>query len=378
MPNGIVNKFGAEWSIKKHWYSENRIRAIARPQHPFGVQAQGLAMTRNERKRLEMKAIVCEKYGTPDVLEMREMERPVPKDGEVLVKVLAVAPNAADWHLLTSDIFLVRLSEGFFKPKRKILGSDVAGRVEAVGAGVTQLKPGDEVFGSVSRSGWGGFAEYVCARQDMLVIKPANLSFEEAAAVPMAANTALQSLRDIGKIQPGKKVLINGASGGVGHFAVQLAKYFGAEVTAVCSSSKMEMVRELGADIVIDYTKDNFTRNGVKYDLILAANGYHPLRDYRQALSASGIYVMAGGKPAQMFEVMLLGAMMSTDGRKMTSILEEPNQKDLAYLGDLLETGKVKVVIDRCYAFNETADAMRYMGEGHAKGKVVIKMGEGA
>lgn len=323
-----------------------------------------------------MKALVCEKYGPPDVLEYREVDKPAAGEGEVLVRVLAVAPNMADIHLLTSDIFLVRMTEGLFKPKRRILGTDIAGRVEAVGAGVTQFKPGDEVYGSVSRSGWGGFAEYVRAREDMLVIKPANLSFEEAAAVPMAANTALQALRDIGKIQPGKKVLINGASGGVGHFAVQLAKYFGAEVTAVCSSGKMEMVRELGADHVIDYSKENFTRNGVKYDLILAANGYHPLRDYQQALCPGGIYVMAGGKPAQMFEVMLLGSMMSSDGRKMVGMLEEPNQKDLAFMGDLLETGKIKVVIDRTYPLREGAEALRYLGQGHAMGKVVMKVGE--
>jgi NADPH:quinone reductase-like Zn-dependent oxidoreductase len=323
-----------------------------------------------------MKALVCNKYGPPDVLEYREVEKPVAGPGEVLVKVLAVAPNMADVHLLTADIFLVRLSEGLFKPNRSILGTDIAGRVEAVGAGVTQFKPGDEVFGSVSRSGWGGFAEYVRAREDMLVKKPANLSFEEAAAAPMAANTALQALRDIGKIQPGQKVLINGASGGVGHFAVQLARYFGAEVTAVCSSGKMEMVRELGADIVIDYSKEDFTKNGKQYDLILAANGYHPLRDYQRALKPGGIYVMAGGKPAQMFEVMLMGSMMSSDGRKMVSILEEPNQKDLALLGDLLETGKIKVVIDRTYPMKEGAEAMRYLGRGHTMGKVVMKVGE--
>jgi NADPH:quinone reductase-like Zn-dependent oxidoreductase len=322
-----------------------------------------------------MKAIVCDKYGPPNVLEFREVEKPTPGAGEVLVKVLAAAPNMADWHLLTADIFLVRLSEGLFKPKRSILASDIAGIVETVGPGVTRFKPGDEVFGDVSSCNWGGFAEFARAREDMLVLKPANLSFEEAAAVPMAALTALQALRDDGKIQPGKKVLINGASGGVGTFAVQLAKYFGADVTAVCSSGKMEMVRSLGADQVIDYTKEDFTKNGEQYDLILAANGYHPLRDYQRALAPGGNYVTAGGKPAQMFEVMLQGAILSTGGRKMVSMLERPNKKDLEFMKELLEAGKVKVVIDRCYSLPETADAMSYLGEGHAKGKIVIKVG---
>ena len=236
-----------------------------------------------------MKAIVYTKYGSPDVLQLKEVEKPAPKENEVLVKVQAASVNAADWHLLTADIFLVRLNAGLLKPKNTILGCDIAGRVEAVGRDVTQFKPGDKVFGDVFGHNYGGFAEYVTAPESDLALKPANLSFEEAAAVPLAAKTALQGLRDLGQIQAGQKVLINGASGGVGTFAVQIAKSFGAEVTAVCSTRNLDMAHTLGADHVIDYTKEDFTQNGQRYDLILAANGYHPISDYKRALSPKGI-----------------------------------------------------------------------------------------
>ncbi len=321
-----------------------------------------------------MKAIVYEKYGSPDVLELRELEKPIPKDNEVLIKVLAASVNAADWHLLRADPFLVRLmGMGFLKPKNKILGADIAGQVEAVGREVKQFQPGDKVFGDLSDCGWGGFAQYVCVSENALVLKPANISFEEAAAVPLAAVTALQGLRDNGKIQSEKKVLINGASGGVGTFAVQIAKFFGAEVTAVCSTGKMDMVRSIGADHVIDYTKEDFTKNGQLYDLILAANGYHPISDYKRALGPGGIYVMIGGSGAQMFQAMLLGPLMSITGnKKMGSMLAKTNNKDLFFLKELLEAGKVKPVIDRRYPINELAEAIRYLEEGHAKGKVVI------
>jgi NADPH:quinone reductase-like Zn-dependent oxidoreductase len=325
-----------------------------------------------------MKAIVYTKYGPPDVLELREVEKPVPEDAEVLVKVHAVSVNAYDWHLLTADIFLVRLmGGGLLKPKNTILGADIAGRVESVGRNVKQFQPGDEVFGDIAGNGNGGFAEYVSAPENALVLKPANLSFEEAAAVPMAAVTALQGLRDQGKIQPGQKVLINGASGGVGTFAVQIAKSFGAEVTAVCSTRNLDMARSLGADHVIDYTKEDFTQNGRLYELILAVNGYHPISAYKRALTPGGIYVMAGGTIAQIFQAMLLGPWMSkTGGKKMGGVSAKPDQKDLVYMKELIEAGKVVPVIDKRYPLREIPEALRYLGEGHARGKVVITVGQ--
>jgi NADPH:quinone reductase-like Zn-dependent oxidoreductase len=318
-----------------------------------------------------MKAIVYTEYGSPDALELKEIAKPTPKEDEVLVKVYAVSANAADLNLLRADPFLIRLSSGLLKPKNKILGSDVAGRVAAVGRNVKQFKPGDEVFGDISAGGWGGFAEYVCAHEDALVLKPANLSFEKAAAVPMAAVTALQGLRQ-GQIQEGEKVLINGASGGVGMFAVQIAKAFGAEVTAVCSTRNLDLVRSIGADHVIDYTQEDFTQNGYRYDLILAANGYHPISDYRRVLTPKGRYVMSGGAMSQMTQAMLLGPWMSRNGQKMGNLAAKPNKLDLAFVKELLEAGKVKPVIDRCYPLSEAAEAIRYLEEGHARGKVVI------
>jgi NADPH:quinone reductase-like Zn-dependent oxidoreductase len=322
-----------------------------------------------------MKAIIYTKYGQPDVLQLKEMERPTPKEDEVLIKVHAASVNAADWHLLTADIFLVRLAMGLLKPKFNILGADVAGRVEAVGKNVKQFKPGDEVFGDVFGHGCGSFAEYISAPENTLVLKPSNLSFEEAAAVPLAAVTALQGLRDQGQIQAGQKVLIQGAAGGVGTFAVQIAKSFGAEVTAVCSGRNTEMARSIGADHVIDYAKEDFTQNGKQYDLILAVNGYHPIAAYKRALAPQGIYVMAGGKPAQMFQALLLGSLMSEkNGRKIKSVSAHSNQKDLLTVKQLLEAGKVKSVIDKRFPLSEVPEAMRYLGAGHARGKVVISV----
>ena len=318
-----------------------------------------------------MKAIVCEKYGPPDVLQLKAVAKPAPKDDEVLIKVHAASVNMYDWHLLTADIFLVRLSgEGLLKPKSTIPGADVAGRVEAVGKNVKQFRPGDEVYGDV---GHGSFADYVCAPENRLALKPSNLSFEQAAAVPMAALTALQCLRDQGKIQPGQRVLIQGASGCVGTFAVQIAKSFGAQVTAVCSTRNLEQARALGADQVIDYTKEDFTKSGQRYDLIFAANGYHPISAYKRALTPKGVYVMAGGTAAQIFQAMLLGSWMSErEGKKMGGVVGRSNQKDLIFLKGLIEAGKVRPVIDRCYSLGETADALRYLGTGHARGKIVI------
>ena len=324
-----------------------------------------------------MKAIVYTKYGSPDVLQLKEVEKPTPKENEVLVKVHATSVNAADWHLLTADIVLVRLNMGLLKPKNTILGCDIAGRVEAVGRDVKQFKPGDMVFGDVFGHNYGGFAEYVTASESDLALKPANLSFEEAAAVPLAAKTALQGLRDLGQIQAGQKVLINGASGGVGTFAVQIAKYYGAELTAVCSTRNLDMAHTLGANHVIDYTKEDFTQNGQRYDLILAVNGYHPISDYKRALSPKGNYVMTGGSMAQFLQVMLRGPLMSKkDGQQLVGLTLKPNPKDLPLLKDLLESGKVVPVIDKRYSLSEVPDALRYFGEGHAKGKVVITVAQ--
>ena len=320
-----------------------------------------------------MRAIVYHRYGSPDVLELEEVEKPTPKDDEVLVKVHAASVNALDWHLLRADPFLARLNMGLIKPKHQILGADVAGRVESVGRNVKQLRPGDEVFGDIFESGLGGFAEYVSAQEDAWVLKPANMTFDEVAAVPVAALTALQGLRDKGQIEAGQKVLINGASGGVGTFAVQIAKAFGAEVTAVCSTRNVDMVRSLGADQVIDYTKEDFTKSGQQYDLILAVNGYHPIFDYKRALSPKGRYIMTGGTMAQFFQAIALGPVISTTGsKKMGNFLAKANHNDLLFIKELLEAGKIVPVVDRRYPLSEVAEAIRYVEEGHAKGKVVI------
>ena len=322
-----------------------------------------------------MKAIVYTKYGSPDVLQLKDVEQPSPKDDEVLIKIHAASVNAYDWHFLTADIFLIRLmGGGLLRPKDSRLGADVAGRIETVGRNIEQFQPGDEVFGMVK----GGFAEYACAPESALWLKPFNTSFDEAAAIPMAAITALQGLRDEGRIQAGQKVLINGASGGVGTFAVQIAKSFDTEVTAVCSTRNLEQARSIGADHVIDYTKEDFTKNGQQYDLVFAANGYHSLSDYKRALTPKGIYVMAGGTMAQIFQSMLMGSMMSeTSGRKMRGVRAKRSQNDLVYIKELFEAGKVKSVIDRRYPLSEAAEALRYLGEGHAQGKIVITFKNG-
>ncbi|MDP3024862.1 MAG: NAD(P)-dependent alcohol dehydrogenase [candidate division Zixibacteria bacterium] len=321
-----------------------------------------------------MKAIVYTKYGPPDVLQLKEIEKPTPQDNEVLVRVHAASVNPFDWHVLRGKPFLVRLMGfGLLKPKNKILGADIAGRVEAVGRNVKQFQPDDGVFGTIR----GGFAEYVCARENALALKPANMSFEEAAAVPMAAVTALQGLRDKGQIQPGQKVLINGASGGVGTFAVQIAKSFGAEVTGVCSTRNLDMVRSIGADHVIDYTQEDFTKNGQRYDLIFDAVANHSVSDYKRALSSRGICAIAGFSTLfHMFQVMLVGSWVSRTGSKKIGGMgmAKPNKKDLVFITELLEVGKVVPVIDRRYPLSETAEAIRYLEEGHARGKVVITL----
>ena len=330
--------------------------------------------TKRKKKDNHMKAIVSTKYGPPDVLKLEEVEKPTPQDNEVLIKVYATSVNAGDWHLLRGKPFLVRLmGYGLLKPKHKILGADIAGRIEVVGRNVKQFQSGDEVFGNTSKYGFGGFAEYVSVPENALVLKPTNILFEEAAAVPQAALTALQGLRDRGQIQPGQKVLINGASGGVGTFAVQIAKAFGAEVTGVCSTRNLDIVRSMGADHVIDYTQEDFTQNGQRYDLILASNGYHPISAYKRALRPKGTYVMTGGSMAQLFQAMLLGPLISmTESKKMGNLMHKPNTKDLVFMKELLEAGKVVPVIDRRYMLREVPEAIQYLEEGHAKGKVVI------
>ncbi len=320
-----------------------------------------------------MKAIVSNKYGPPDVLELTEVEKPIAEDNQVLVKIHAASVNYGNLVLLKGEPFLARFAFGLLKPKYSIPGGDIAGRVEAVGKDVKQFQPGDDVFGDLSGCGWGGFAEYVSVPEKVLALKPANISYEEAAAVPMAGVTALQGLRDKGKIQSGQKVLINGASGGVGTFAVQIAKELGAEVTGVCSTRNIDILRSIGADHVIDYTKEDFTQNTQIYDLILAVNGSHPLSAYKRTLSPNGKFVHVGGSGVQMFQTIVLGPWISMNGsKKMSSFLQRPNQIDLNYMKELLEAGKVQPVIDRCYKLREVPEAFRYFEEGHAQGKVVI------
>jgi len=323
-----------------------------------------------------MKAIVYTKYGSPDVLQLKEVAKPAPKDNEVLVKIHAATVTVGDSIVVRGMPFPVRFWSGLLEPKHQIPGKEMAGRVEAVGSNVTQFQPGDEVFGDLSVCGLGAFAEYVSVPENAIALKPANLTFEQAAAVPESSVVALQGLRDKGKIQPGQKVLINGASGGVGTYAVQIAKSFGAEVTAVCSTRNLELARSLGADRVIDYTQEDFTQNGHRYDLILAVNGDHPLSDYRRVLCPEGIYVGSGGSMAQTFQGMFLGPWMSMTGsQKMGNMLVKPNQNDLVFMKELVEAGKVKPVIDRRYPLAEVPEALRYIEEGHAQGKVVITIG---
>lgn len=313
-----------------------------------------------------MKAMVYHQYGSPDVLKLEEVTKPTPKDDEVLVKVQASSINRADLYMLKGSPFMIRLMNGLQTPKKKILGADIAGQVEAVGKNVKEIKIGDEVFGDISASGWGGFAEYVSVKENALVTKPTNITFEAAAAVPMSAVTALQAIQDKGQIQSNQKVLIHGASGGVGSWAVQISKSFGAHVTAVCSTRNVEMARGLGADEVIDYSKEDFSKNGKRYDLIIGANGDVPLAKYKSALTANGIYVCTGGSMKQIFGAMIFG------GKQASSLTSTPNKKDLLFLQRLLADGKIKPVIDKIYPLHELADAFRYFEAGKVKGKVVI------
>jgi NADPH:quinone reductase-like Zn-dependent oxidoreductase len=322
-----------------------------------------------------MRAITFYEYGSPDVLKCEERPIPTPGPGQVQVRVRACALNAADWHLLRADPFLARLALGLFKPRHNVLGCDLAGVVTAVGAGVTRFEAGDEVMGELGSSNWGAFAEYVCAPEGALTRKPANLGFDEAAAAPLAGVTALQGLRKVGGLRAGESVLVNGASGGVGTFAVQLAKALGAKVTAVCSARNHELARSLGADEVIDYAKEDFTRGSRRYDLILAANGYHPLRDYKRALAPGGRYVMTGGEGKQLAAAMLLGPVASLgSGKRLGYLLMKSNLEDLEFLRDRLADGSVRSVIDRTHPLEELPQALKYLEEGHARGKVVIRV----
>jgi NADPH:quinone reductase-like Zn-dependent oxidoreductase len=320
-----------------------------------------------------MKAIVYTTYGSPsDVLQFKEVATPAPKDNEVLVKVYAASVNDWDWGLLRGKPFANRAMFGLLKPRISILGCDIAGRAEAVGRNVEQFQLGDEVYGDISGCGFGAFAQYVSVPETALALKPASMTFEQAAATPQAGLLALQGLRDKGQIQPDQKVLINGASGGTGTFAVQIAKSFGAEVTGVCSTRKMDLVRSLGADHVIDYTQEDFTKSGRAYDFILDVAAHHSIFDYRRALSPKGIYAVLGGSYARIFEVMLLGPLISMTGSKKMSLLMLKQNKDLALMNELFEAGKVVPVIDRRYPLSEVPEALRYFGEGLHKGKVVI------
>jgi len=317
-----------------------------------------------------MQAIVCQKYGDPlDVLQLVELEKPVPAENQVLVKVLAASLNVADLAPVRG-VFLARLlGTGLLKPKDERLGTDLAGRVEAVGKKVTLFQPGDEVFGAAP----GSFAEYACAREDRLALKPANVTFEAAATTPVAATTALQGIR-LGRIQPGQRVIVYGASGGVGMFTLQIAKSFRTEVTAVCSPANLEAARAMGADHVIDYTREDFTRGGVSYDLILAANGKRSIWAYRAALTPKGTYVALGGQVGQVAQALLLGRLLSqTNGRRMSFMgIAKLNREDMLLIRELLESGKVTPLIEKRYPLSETAQALHYLGEGHARSKLVI------
>jgi NADPH:quinone reductase-like Zn-dependent oxidoreductase len=319
-----------------------------------------------------MKAIVRERFGSPDVLQFAEAEKPAPKDNEVLIKVYGSAVNPVDLFMMKGWPWYIRLIPGQSKPKSRILGCDIAGRVEAVGKSVKQFQLGDEVFGVTGFEG-GGFAEYTCALESKIALKAANCSFEEAAAVPVAATTALQGLRDKGGIKAGHKVLVYGSSGGVGTFAVQIAKFFGAEVTAVCSSRNVDQARSLGADHVVDYTQEDFRKSGRRYDLILAPNSYRSIFDFRGALAPKGTYVIAGGAMPHIMQALLLAPVLSRMGsRKTCFFIANINQKDLVFLKDVIETGKVTPVIDRRYPLRDTAEALRYLEKKHAQGKVVL------
>lgn len=319
-----------------------------------------------------MKAIRNKKYGLPNVLQLKEVERPVPKNNEVLVKVHASSINSWDWDYLTGRPRLYRLFFGLFKPQHKILGADIAGQVLSVGGEVKLFKPGDMVYGDLSAYNWGGFAEFVCADENLLSAKPANLTYEEAAAVPQAGVLALQGLRYNGDIKEGQKVLINGAGGGVGTFALQLAKLWGAEVTAVDRSDKLDVLLDLGADFVIDYQKENFTKTEKKYDLILDVIAKKPLSQYKSVLNPNGAFVVVGGSVTILLKLALKSIFPKKSDRKMGILMHKPNRQDLKILQELLESGKLKPIVDQSFPLAKTRDAFTYYGKNLVKGKIVI------
>ena len=323
-----------------------------------------------------MKAIIRTTYGSTDILKLMETDKPVPKDNQLLVKLCAAAVNPLDWHVLRGEPFLVRLMGfGLLKPKHLILGADMSGRVEAVGKNVTQFKAGDEIFGS----SMGGFAEYACIPENQAALKPASMTFEQAGAVPVASITALQALRDHGQLQSKQHVLINGASGGVGTFAIQIAKVLGAQVTGVCSVKNHAMVRSIGADHVIDYTKEDFWLGGKEYDLIVDNAAFQSIRKPLRVLKATGTYIGVGGSSSTLsiLQSLIVNPLIARmKGRKVVSFMAKVNQADLVFIKELLKAGKVTPVIDRKYSLNETPDAIRYVEKGHARGKVVITIDE--
>lgn len=319
-----------------------------------------------------MKAMVYDKYGTTDVMTLKEVVIPTPQDNEVLVKIHAVSVNSWDWDLLRGKPFLVRLG-GMLKPKYKILGADIAGRVEAIGKEVKHILPGEEVFGDISWCGWGGFAEYVCVHEDSLSLKPSSMTFDQAAAIPQAAVLALQGLRKKGQFQAGQTVLINGAGGGVGTFAVQIAQLHGAIVTCVDSTVKLDMLKAMGADHVIDYTQEDFMKTGRSYDMILDVVGNRSIFEYKRILNPAGTYVMVGGSLSLISQILFIGPLISKmEGKNMKILVHKPNKQDQNLLQELFVDGKINPVIDRRYSLGQVAEAIQYLGEGHAKGKVVI------
>lgn len=323
-----------------------------------------------------MKAIVYSQYGSPDVLQLKDVELPIPKDDEVLIKVHAASINDWDWGLLRGKPFMNRLLFGLPNPKSRILGSDIAGQIETVGSRVKLFQPGDDVFGDISGGSWGGYAEYVCARENSLAFKPVDMTFEEAAATPQAALLALQGLRDKRKVHSGQKVLINGAGGGTGTFAVQIARLFGAEVTGVDSTEKLDTMRSAGADHVIDFTREDFTGNGRHYDFILDLVLNRSVFNCKRALASGGIYVIVGGLTVRLSQAVILGPWISMiEGKKIVLLLHKPQAGDLDFIAELFEADKIKPVIDKCYPLAEVPEALRYFGEGHARGKIVITMG---
>lgn len=319
-----------------------------------------------------MKAVRNEKYGLPNVLQLKEVERPVPKNNEVLVKVHASSINSWDWDYLTGRPRLYRLFFGLIKPRHKILGADIAGQVISVGKEAKQFKPGDMVYGDLSAYNWGGFAEFVCADENLLSAKPANLTYEEAAAIPQAGVLALQGLRYNGDIKEGHKVLINGAGGGVGTFAVQLAKLWGAEVTAVDRSDKLDVLLDLGANFVIDYQKENFTKTEKKYDLILDVIAKKPLSQYKNVLNPNGAFVVVGGSVTLLLKLALKSIFSKKSGKKMGILVHKPNTQDLKILQELLESGKLKPIVDQSFPLAKTREAFTYYGKNRVKGKIVI------